>query len=1066
MHNFVKEPKDKEEEQNIENDFSHKKRAKTEQKKNYIKDFVVIEEEEKKQLFKEYIEDKEKKGLISEEEKKEKAGLLKIFRRLEEDLESDELETLNQIYGQYINNEDITQRNIKLNTHRRTLFFMFYVISPIFGIINLIGIFETITMMNILFEILKNAIVAYYYSTQLESYQITKFSLNDFHKKYNFYNMFFEDTKKESFDFNLMMFTAFLGDILLKARGFRVSIFIFSLINLFSIFLILNISFTIYDQNYNNYAFFDILLILLCWVLLFLGVGASALLSQKIIIDSNSKYNKYLTKLNEESSKIYGKRKELGEKKKREKDKLKGKEKIQESEENENIKELMDILDKEENKGSDEGNDEEGDEYSVRTVRTIGSGLIKRIKLNMNKEKEKVQEQEIKEEEDKEENKDLNLMNISTEIDRVYRPPSIDLRRAQTLDDYNPKKIRKRRRLSKKNFNKEKSDYKGKTKFDSFFMICITTIIGYFIKYLINIILMEENNNEKDIYKSSGCNNSTCLDQILNDVNYSKTHINEFNSLRTAKFLNDQRSFYYIIYIYLLSIAGSIILYTFFVCIFTKNEKEKNNVGDKYRVCEIFGYTIYSEDISLKKKIPCCCGECIKLFCETSLHCVCMVINSLIHCFYKLINDEDNQGNYFKEADCNCLKCSFCEYHENDYEKNKEFFCYCYQTKRKQNWFKKFITSDVQKNIFPYMLEYFILKILTIAFEKQYLDYEEKKDSSQNSNTTESEINFERIFLSYNNSNNNQTSDDLNNNIFFNLKQKELDTFLVFIISFFLFFYLTLSFNTLLSFADDSKKENENKKNKLVGIKRISNGILDGIHGILIFDGTLSLIFSSLYLTNENIYIFRYQNFFLVPILMNKFYHFTLIYFCISFSEEKQKFDLISGASLISVYLLIWDFIISLIRNASSLNTLYIVQIIFASIPCFILLIIIILLIIALFMPEMTCSERFVYLGCLSSFLVCLGGFWCNEKIVDSSIRRLENCDCYCDCDCDCCEDNYFCFDFMNFFSGLTCCICCECCHGGICCNCCSCCECYDCCNCCSCFYCCGSECACYLCSN
>ena len=173
----------------------------------------MIEEEEKKQLFKEYIEDKEKKGLISEEEKKEKAGLLKIFRRLEEDLESDELETLNQIYDQYINNEDITQRNIKLNTHRRTLFFMFYVISPIFGIINLIGIFETITMMNILFEILKNAIVAYYYSTQLESYQITKFSLNDFHKKYNFYNMFFEDTKKESFDFNLMMFTAFLGDI-------------------------------------------------------------------------------------------------------------------------------------------------------------------------------------------------------------------------------------------------------------------------------------------------------------------------------------------------------------------------------------------------------------------------------------------------------------------------------------------------------------------------------------------------------------------------------------------------------------------------------------------------------------------------------------------------------------------------------------------------------------------------------------------------------------------------------------------------------------------------------------
>ena len=575
---------------------------------------------------------------------------------------------------------------------------------------------------------------------------------------------------------------------------------------------------------------------------------------------------------------------------------------------------------------------------------------------------------------------------------------------------------------------------------------------------------MEENNKKKNYYIAlAGCNDTICYENIMTDRNYSITHEKEFDNLRMNKYSNDKSLFSTIIYIYLISIGCSILLYTFFVCIFTKNEKEKNKKGDSYRVCENFGYTIYSEDISLKKILPCCCGECVKLFCETSLHCICMVINSLIHCFYKLIKDESFKGNYVNEKDCCCSMCSFCEYHENDFEKNKEFFCYCYQAKRKQNWFKKFITSDVQKNIFPYMIEYFILKILTIAFEKQYLDFEDNNgiiDNKNNTNKTiiEEVINF--INVTNINNNNNQTSE--NSHIIFNLKMKELETFIVFIISFFLFFYLTLSFNTLLSFADDSNNEKGNKKKKLVGIKRISNGILDGIHGILIFDGVLALIFSSLYLSNENNMLFKSQNFFLIPILMNKFYYFTLIYFCISYSEEKKKFDLISGATLISIYLLIWDLIISLIRNNATLNALYILQIIFASIPCLILLIIIILLIVAFFMPEMSCCERFVYLGCLSSFIICFGGFWCNAKILDSLIIRLDNCDCRCDCECDCCEDScYCCFDFLNFFSCLRC---CECCHGGTCCECCYCCECYDCCNCCSCFYCCGSECLCNLC--
>ena len=63
------------------------------------------------------------------------------------------------------------------------------------------------------------------------------------------------------------------------------------------------------------------LFLLLSWLLLFIGVGASALLSQKIIIDSNNKYDDYKNKLNKESRKEWEKLKEEWGKKKQEKEK-------------------------------------------------------------------------------------------------------------------------------------------------------------------------------------------------------------------------------------------------------------------------------------------------------------------------------------------------------------------------------------------------------------------------------------------------------------------------------------------------------------------------------------------------------------------------------------------------------------------------------------------------------------------------------------------------------------------------------------------------------------------------
>ena len=226
-------------------------------------------------------------------------------------------------------------------------------------------------------------------------------------------------------------------------------------------------------------------------------------------------------------------------------------------------------------------------------------------------------------------------------------------------------------------------------------------------------------------------------------------------------------------------------------------------------------------------------------------------------------------------------------------------------------------------------------------------------------------------------------------------------------------------------------------------MKKVSNGILDGAHGILIFNGAFSLVISALYLSNKYDDIFKTHNLIFVPILMNKFYYFTLIFFCVSFSEEKKKFEIISGSTLISIYLTIWDLIISLIRNHSSLYALYITQIVFSSIPSLVLIGFIIIVFCAGIFGESFCSERLKSYFCLLSYCFCFGGFWYKEDTCD----KIKACNCGC-CQIDC----YYCFEFLDY---------CDCCDCFMCCSCCDCCTCYDCCGCCDCFYCCGDECSC-----
>ena len=117
--------------------------------------------------------------------------------------------------------------------------------------------------MKIIFEAFTNAFVTYFYSLRKEYNEITKFSIEDFNTNYNFYYMFLQSVKKESYDFNLMMFFSFLGDALLKATEFRLSIFIFSLITGLGIGGVLIFSFIDYDINDNTFSFIKIIFLLL-----------------------------------------------------------------------------------------------------------------------------------------------------------------------------------------------------------------------------------------------------------------------------------------------------------------------------------------------------------------------------------------------------------------------------------------------------------------------------------------------------------------------------------------------------------------------------------------------------------------------------------------------------------------------------------------------------------------------------------------------------------------------------------------------------------------------------------
>ena len=1048
----------------------------------------------------------EKSALLNEKE-----GLKLILKVINDDLDLDE-ETLEEVYEPLINNEDMTKRVIKENTGRCSVMFMFYIISPLFGIINLISIYESLLMMRILLQVLTNTLLSVYESWTDNPDEISKFSVYDFTVKYNYYYMFFDDARKESFDFNLMIFTAFLGDILLQSRGFRVSTFIFAIINIGAIFLIISFSFLDYNTNDNTFSLLKILYLILGYILLLIGVGASALLSQQIIIDSNYKYNDYIKKLNNKSLELI---EEERKKKEAEREKQENiqvpiledmiqyygeEEKIEESKDekeeekiNEEIGEEKEVKVKEGIEGEEKGEEKKEGEEKIISFKTSKSGSMKPSIISS------ILENIKKEEEEKEEiEKGIKFKKLETNINQVDRRKVALSRSKTTLITRRDKifnkhsTIFKEKELRKKEKEKAKANIKKKSRFDSFFMVCITTIIGYFMKYIINLIIVEKRNLKIDNYITlTNCGNNTdCFKNLILDKNLSSSNKNLFNDLIGKIYGDSQNSFYIIIIVYGGCIVLSILLYSFFVCIFDKRKKNQDEEiqKNKYRVCEICGYIIYSQNIIFNPQPPKC--ECLKLLCETFLNCINMAISSIgeCKCCNKCDDDKDKDNNeniiedniddkiddnnkysdyinmvktnnYKKDNKDNKISGNSClEYKEADFVKNKQFFCYCYQAQRKYYWLNQFLTNDIQKKLFPFMVEYFILQLLICAFEKQYFQqFDYNTDTNFNPNSTNFTNSNNLINFNYlRNSTDNSSASNDSNNVLIN----DLYSFLTFILTFFLFFYFTLSFARIVSFF--TYREDQKEKEGFENLKKLSFGILDGTHGVLIFDGFFALIFSSLYLSDNNNPLFDNTNLLLIPILMNKFYYFTLIFYCISYSEEKRKFELISSSTLISIYIFILNFIISLIRNNISIKSLHIIQLVFSCLfPCLMILGLIAYFVLYIVCPPYDyCAGRLTLLCCYASYICCCGGFW----LTNDFYERLElsisedSLDFSEDCFCDCCYCLFDCFRYMTLlpFCKSIC--------PRVMCGCCNCCICYDCCECCDCFYCCGNECACEYC--
>ena len=333
-------------------------------------------------------------------------------------------------------------------------------------------------------------------------------------------------------------------------------------------------------------------------------------------------------------------------------------------------------------------------------------------------------------------------------------------------------------------------------------------------------------------------------------------------------------------------------------------------------------------------------------------------------------------------------------------------------------------------------MEYFLLQLTTIALEEQYEDYKDKVEHRKTfiSIFVGTFILYFYLTLSLSKFLGNSDKDDEINEILSKNKDKDedeekfddnLDNLNI---------NDEKDDNNMKNKEDDEKiKDKEDIKKKKFkykdSISKLSNEILDGTHAIFFFNGIFSLIVSAFYFSKINIknYIFEKNvNIIFLPILMNKFYYFTMNYYCLYTSEDNKKFDFISSSTIISIYMGVWEvilmclkFIIKYLSDEKYMKILFILQMVISGIISLIIGFIFLsgfCYFSKLFYLFSCCNEDcnegfklFNYLFCILSFIICFGGCWNNMDTIDEGCNCDNICENCCDCMCFNCECCCFC---------------------------------------------------------
>ena len=312
-----------------------------------------------------------------------------------------------------------------------------------------------------------------------------------------------------------------MGEIASKKCGFRIPAIIFSVSNIFFIFVIYCISFFNYGEDYNIDNKKTIAFLFLLCSFLFITVGASALLSLQISTDKMINFYEYLKKTGEESK--YNEEKKIS---------------MNSDIENCNILNYDEFVPDNLDKKNIEQNEikEINDSVNVEETNSI---------INSN--------QNIDE-------KDNNLIilrdNINEIPEKIIRSKTSD---SEINFNFNERSLSTKIKI-KKNQKKDNSDNKY------FLFVSAIIVFAYIIFDFINLFIINRKKDKIDEYMDIvGCTKDIiCYENFIKDKNLSITNEKLFYEIININIKDDSKLVLIIVFICLIFVILSIIFYSIF----------------------------------------------------------------------------------------------------------------------------------------------------------------------------------------------------------------------------------------------------------------------------------------------------------------------------------------------------------------------------------------------------------------------------------------------------------------------------------------------------------------------